>query len=263
MRLLMRLRAVENSAYERQYHYHLQGFIYNLLRGSIYDQIHNKEGYKFFCFSNVFPAKELHLNDIRTLIVSSPDSDFIKYLNEILQMFLDRGTEVRIGVMRFKIDSLHNLIVRLPDASPFGLVTGTPIIVRVRREKYKAYDSEAMKKYDYVYWRSDHPIDIFINQLENNLSKKYAQYHHTVNSIRSSETHDHKEAPEIPHLLSSFKFKKQISTRVFMRGFGQVVIGTLWEFVFNIDVNRNIIQFALDSGLGERNSLGFGFMNLL
>jgi CRISPR/Cas system endoribonuclease Cas6 (RAMP superfamily) len=26
--------------------------------------------------------------------------------------------------------------------------------------------------------------------------------------------------------------------------------------------DRNLVQFALDAGLGERNSLGFGFMNM-
>ena len=27
--------------------------------------------------------------------------------------------------------------------------------------------------------------------------------------------------------------------------------------------NKDIIEFSIDSGLGERNSLGFGFMNLI
>ena len=48
-----------------------------------------------------------------------------------------------------------------------------------------------------------------------------------------------------------------------MKGFNQVVIGTVWEFAFNPDFNPDLIQFALDAGLGERNSMGFGFMNLL
>lgn len=255
MRVVVRLRTVENNPYEMQYHYHLQGFIYNLLRGSIYDQIHDKQGYKFFCFSNIFPAKDLLENDVRTLIVSSPNGEFIKYLYEILQMSLDRGREVQVGSMKFKIDSLDKLIVKLPGSTPFGLITGTPIIIRIPKEKYKGYDFEQMKKqYDYVYWRSEHPIDIFITQLENNLLKKYARYRRVLTDSITQKA---------PRLFHIFKFKKQISTKVFMKGFDQVVIGTLWEFRFNADVNKDIIQFALDAGLGERNSLGFGFMNLL
>ena len=75
MRLLIKLLCAESSRYEMQYHYHLQGFIYNLLKGSKYDYMHDKEGYKFFCFSNIFPATEyLEKNDLRTLIISSPAS---------------------------------------------------------------------------------------------------------------------------------------------------------------------------------------------
>ena len=70
-------------------------------------------------------------------------------------------------------------------------------------------------------------------------------------------------------IFDIFKFKKQISTRVSINKFEQVIIGSIWEFIFNRihnnnnnNNNKDIIQFALDSGLGERNSLGFGFMNL-
>jgi CRISPR-associated endoribonuclease Cas6 len=243
-----------------QYHYHLQGFIYNLLKGSVYDQIHDKVGYKFFCFSNIFPAKDLQENDVRTLIVSSPDGEFIKYLYEILQLWFGREREVKVGTMKFKINSLEKLTVNLPGTTPFSLITGTPIIVRIPREKYNGYDfGQTKKKYDYVYWRSEHPIDIFITQLENNLSKKYAQFHSLTNSTSIVEP---RKDITTAQLFQKCKFKKQISTRIFMSGFDQVVIGTVCEFFIDASLSREIIQFALDSGLGERNSLGFGFMNM-
>jgi CRISPR-associated endoribonuclease Cas6 len=145
MRLLIKLRCIESGKYEMQYHYQLQGFIYNLIRGSMYDQIHNREGYKFFGFSNIFPAKDLRENDVRTLIISSLNSDFVEYLCGILQLSLSRGTQIKIGNMKFKIDSLRKLALRLPDMSPCSLITGTPI----PKEKYKAYDSQTTK-YDYI-----------------------------------------------------------------------------------------------------------------
>jgi CRISPR/Cas system endoribonuclease Cas6 (RAMP superfamily) len=37
------------------------------------------------------------------------------------------------------------------------------------------------------------------------------------------------------------------------------VIGTSWLFGF---ANPELAKFALDTGLGELNSLGFGFMNM-
>src|SRR5690242_7040108 len=103
MRLLIKLEATENAPYEMQYHYHLQGFIYNLLKGNKYDQMHDMGGNKFFSFSNIFPVNSLRQYDYRTLIISSPDKEFITYMYEMLQLLLDRGTIIKIGTMKFKI----------------------------------------------------------------------------------------------------------------------------------------------------------------
>jgi CRISPR-associated endoribonuclease Cas6 len=240
-----------------QYHYHLQGFIYNLLRGSKYHQIHDKEGYKFFCFSNIFPAKALEKGDLRTLIVSSPDNEFIAYLYEALQQW---SSDVKVGGMEFKIDFIEKLEVPLTH-SAFVMITGTPIIIRVPREKYKAYNIDPKGQYDYVYWRSDHPIDLFLSQIENNMMRKHAEYSRFDKPLgMKRETGNN--LPLI-HFIQKFRLKKQISTRVPMKGFDQVIIGTVWEFEFDTSANMDMIRFALDAGLGERNSLGFGFMNLI
>lgn len=262
MRLLIRLRCIERCLYEMQYHYHLQGFIYNLLKGSRYHYIHDKEGYKFFCFSNIFPIKDLEKDDLRTLIISSPVGEFIEYLYKMLSQ--SSQSQINIGCMKFRIDSAEKLVIKIPNNLPLTLTTGTPIIVRIPREKYGSYISGTRSKnYDYIYWRSDHPIDLFITQLENNLFKKYIEY--SVLAKDSPGKNENISATLQPSPLFSFfqkfKFKKQVSTRIFMKGFNQIVIGTLWEFGFNVSVNREMLQFALDSGLGERNSLGFGFMN--
>ena len=123
MRLVIKLRCTEDSPYEMQYH--LQGFIYNLLKGSKYDYIHNKEGYKFFCFSNIFPAKNLEKNDLRTLIISSPNNKFITYLHEVLQAGWNRR-EIKIGCMKFRLEYIDKLVQKVPHNRPVTLITGTP-----------------------------------------------------------------------------------------------------------------------------------------
>ena len=47
-----------------------------------------------------------------------------------------------------------------------------------------------------------------------------------------------------------------------MKNSEQIVIGTVWEFGFEGWEDKKLIKFALDAGLGERNSMGFGSMNL-
>jgi CRISPR-associated endoribonuclease Cas6 len=260
MRLLIKLRSVESSLYEMQYHYHLQGFIYNLLKGSKYHHIHNKEGYKFFCFSNIFPAMDLKENDLRTLIISSPDEEFISYLYELMQQLLIKIKEIKVGGMKFRIDSVNKLVAKLPNDQPFTLITGTPIVVRIPMEKYKRYVSEPPMNYDYIYWRFKQPVDLFISQLENNLLRKYNEYYGFYVDYNPNDKN--MTLPPFS-IIQKFKFKKQVSTKILMKGIEQIIIGTVWEFEFESCNNKRLIQFALDAGLGERNSLGFGFMNLL
>lgn len=242
-RLLIKLLAKETSPYEMEYNHHVQGLIYRHMMGSRYD-IHDKQGYKFFCFSNIFPFNDLRKNDKRSLIVSSPNHEFISYLYQQL------GYENRIdiGNMRFKIDHCDKLNVTIPNHNqPFSLITGTPIITRVRREKYEGI--EQLNHYEYVYWRMDHPLDLFITQLQDNLIKKYNNYFGL----------DIERQP----IFERCKFLKQVSTRLHMsadQSKEAIVIGTTWEFFF--EQANPLIQFALDAGLGELGSLGFGFMNL-
>jgi CRISPR/Cas system endoribonuclease Cas6 (RAMP superfamily) len=40
----------------------------------------------------------------------------------------------------------------------------------------------------------------------------------------------------------------------------QTIIATYWKFLF--DEDNELIRFGVDSGFGERNRLGFGFMNI-
>ena len=262
MRLVIKLNCTEYSRYEMQYHYLLQGFIYNLLKGSKYDYIHDKEGYKFFCFSNIFPASDLKKNDPRTMIISSPDNEFITYLHEALQGRDKR--EIKIGCMKFRLDYIDKLDRNVPHNRPVTLITGTPIIVRIPSKKYREHEITPENEYEYIYWRSDHPIELFISLVESSLLHKYSKYQEAKNAIKTTEIIKLASQRSSIPFFQRFKFKKQISTRIFMKGSEQVVIGTVWEFRFTVNLyNRDIIQFALDCGLGERNSLGFGFMNLL
>ena len=60
---------------------------------------------------------------------------------------------------------------------------------------------------------------------------------------------------------SEYKFKKQVSTKVHVHDTDVIIIGSLWELGFSDNIDESVQIFALDCGLGERNSLGFGFVN--
>jgi CRISPR-associated endoribonuclease Cas6 len=136
--------------------------------------------------------------------------------------------------------------------------TGTPIIIRIKKESSK--DLHNLKKdYEYFFWRITFPIELFIKQVTSNLVKKYLEY----NSISDLEKDNLDLYSNFFSFFQKFRYKKQVSNVVTMKGTSHIVISSLWEFGFEGREDKNIIKFALDCGLGERNSLGFGFLNLI
>ena len=58
----------------------VQGFIYDMLKGTPYGERHDEPRFKFFTFSDFFRDREGRFN----LLISSPDSEFIKTLSKKL-----------------------------------------------------------------------------------------------------------------------------------------------------------------------------------
>jgi len=102
-----------------------------------------------------------------------------------------------------------------------------------------------------VYWRKQHSFAAFVKQLEDNLKKKYREYH--------------EDEPTADPIFEQFIFKKQVCNHVILDGREVKVFGSNWEFIFNYLDNekQKILQFGLDCGFGELNSMGFGFMNVV
>lgn len=252
MRILIHLRSLGTFPYELAYHHDFQGFIYGLLRGTNYHFLHDKARYKFFCFSNLVPPTRVISQDsLKTLMVSSPDDAFIRTLQEKLMAHQDAS--VRLGNMRFKMTGAESvrLVLSPSAAEETALTSGTPIVVRIPSYRLEEYGIQPKRNYEFVYWRSEHTPTSFIKQLEENLWKKYCEYFSA------------KEQPNLT-LFEKLKFRKQVAVPLKMKGSESTVIGTLWEFHFGpIDERkRRLLEFGLDVGFGEMNSLGFGFMNV-
>ena len=246
MRVLVKLESAKSQPYEMEYHYHLQGFIYNLLKESKFSKIHDKEGYKFFCFSNVFPVDYQDEKEVRHMLISSPNPSFIKHITSCLQDRRNMQETIAIGSMQFLVKDAE--IVYISPKLPCTLMSSTPILIRIPKEKYERFGVKTRYPYRYLFWRKEHPLEMFVEQLEDSLCKKY-------NELTGLEV------PSEP-IIQKLKFKKQVSTKIFIKDTQQTVIGTLWEFSFNDTKHEEIIKFAFDAGFGERSSLGFGFLNL-
>jgi len=250
LRLLMRLRADSTFSYNHGYHHNLQGFIYRLMRRVGYDDLHDRKGCKFFSFSNVIPpTRTIEKGSIRSVVVASPDEDLIRTMQgELEEMW---GSDIKLGNMSFRLEGSRLFDIELPeDFHECTLIAGTPIVVRIPKYRLSQYEIDPARDYDYIYWRKEHTPTAFVNQLEENIVKKYKEYSSV--EVKSLQ------------IFEKLRFKKQVAVPLKMKGKETTVIGTLWEFHFQAlnGSKREILQFGLDAGFGEMNSLGFGFMNV-
>ena len=88
-----------------------------------------------------------------------------------------------------------------------------------------------------------------MKQLSENLIKKFNDFYGT----KLSEY----------ELFEQFVFRRVTATKVVIDGREYVLVGSMWEFQWDYmdETQRRVIEFGLDAGFGERNSLGFGFVN--
>jgi len=247
MRILVKLRSIGEFEYDLEYYSKIQAFIYKLIKGSAFDYIHSKVGYKFFCFSNIFPLGNIHAGELKKLLISSPSSHFIKYLYNRLRQF-SKNEYVRIGDMYFYVDSIRVFKVRIP-SSDFMILTSTPVIIRIPRKYFELYGIKVDKPW--VYWRMEYGLKSFMNMTRLNLFKKYSEFYG--------------EAPPTTDIYQQIKYVKSVAVYTNIDGTKVQFIGSLWRFRYTYIDNevRRILEFILDTGLGERNSLGFGFLNII
>ncbi|NCN64511.1 MAG: CRISPR-associated endoribonuclease Cas6 [Candidatus Altiarchaeum hamiconexum] len=243
MRLLIKLRNAKEQAYDLNYYHKLQGFIYSLLKDTSYSELHNHKGYKFFSFSNIFPMKTKK-HDERNLMIASPSGKFIDvFLGKISER---KDNLLHIGEYELELRGIKKIKPKIENKCT--LITGTPIVIRIPKENYEKYDID--EEHDSAFWKKKHSFEAFIKQLESNLFKKYNVFYNT-------------KINEIP-IFEQFIFKKPTVNHVIKGGMEHKVFGSILEFNFNYlnDSQIKILEFGIDTGFGEMNSLGFGFMNV-
>jgi CRISPR-associated endoribonuclease Cas6 len=247
MRLVLRLEASKEQVYDNNYNHHVQSFFYNLIKNTEFNHIHDfkviNESRQVtpFCFSNLFPYGNMKKEEVKNIIISSPSEKLIFLISDKINRI--KGS-VHFGGMHFHV--IDSNLFHTTISYPLVIISATPIIVRIPQHLYQNYDLNVKHPYDYVYWRQDYPIELFLNQLRTNLKRKFVNYYQNV-------------GPSI--FFSKFAFERQVSRKVTIRGMTQTIIATYWKFWFEED--NEIIKFAIDAGFGEKNRLGFGFVNTM
>ncbi len=235
----------------------MQGLIYNHFLGTAFEGLHDKHGYKFFSFSNIFvpnsgKAKREFKNEIRegekcNWIMASPSHNLINTLKDKFAAKIGNLEKVSVGGAEFRVVCAKPVNARIGENAL--IKSATPIVVRIPQGMYANYSLQS--ELSYLYWRPEMDFNAFIKQLEENLFKKYNEYNGT--------------AIEKFPLFEAFRFKKATTSQIVEEGRDIPMHGSIWEFQFSALTNmqRKILEFGMDCGFGERNTLGFGFVNVM
>ena len=91
------------------------------------------------------------------------------------------------------------------------------------------------------------------------MEKKILQFRSDHQPNRDFQKSEGSILPEVV----SYRFLRVVSKPIIMKEERQQVIGSLWdlEFMPQTGIEAKNFEFAVDCGFGERNALGFGFMN--
>ena len=244
MRLLLTLRSNkgvdQRQAFEK-YFTAMHGFAYNKLSSSnSFKRLHETDGFKGFCFGNLFPVKNNRLieNKEYSVVITSPLPKIIETLffqikeEEMLNVGEFSFTVMRVQLQRFKI-------------KPSDVLETMTLINVTKHDNGKI---RALKFKDKGY----------LEHLRKNLVHKYNQF----NEVKVLDNFDLFKNIEI----KLRKGRNELSIPIFFynkeknKRFN--IIGNKLVFHIN-DVSEEqlkVLQFCFDAGFGERNSYGMGFM---
>ena len=253
MRILVRLSARMDAEYDNAHHAKLRGRLWGALRGTGYDDHHDREEPSPFCFSLVFPPHDMQEGDERMVLMASPEEELLTHVARDLQ---DRP-ELNVGEMPFTVE---NLQVLSPDVGEPGtqgsLETGTGVVVRIPPWQRETYGIDEGQGDTATFWRPEHTIEPFRKQVVANLDRKYGLYGPGYGTGPSDVPGD---------LFEEYEFLKQYALPVDVtHGQRMTYVVSKWRFGYTVrdDDHRRHLNLALDCGIGERNALGFGFLNI-
>lgn len=221
------------------YNYILHEMILNCMGKEGYKSlIHDKRyeyknrGYKLFTFSNLYGNFEMNREnstityfDKANFTVSSPDYTFLNYLiNSVL-----KNREFKMGWNDIKIKKIENSNAHLGKCEE--IYTKSPIVA------YKTLEDDKKRKTLYY---SPYEEE-FEEVLKENLINKYK----AIYGYKPDESQ---------FKIKALENKKPKSSSINYQG--QIIKG--WNGEFLMEGSPELLQIAYDTGLGLKNSQGFG-----
>lgn len=241
MRLEIILKGKNNFKVPFNYNHILSAIIYNKIADlNFANELHSSKSFKFFTFSQIYIPKRRIVKDgiiakdgVISFYISSPNDFLIKSL---VDGFLE-DLEISFQNQKLTIQKIEAL--KTPEfSSKSEFKTLAPIIVRTKKE----IDGE-LKIWDLA------PSDKFFKSLKNNLIKKYIKFNNLTKTDKKI------------NIYSDMNFVKR--KRISINKGNATTHHRAYMMDLILEGDLDLIEFAYDVGIGEKNSMGFGMIKLL
>ena len=238
MRLKIYLKGKKNLKIPFNYNHILSAIIYNKIADLDFAyELHTSNSFKFFTFSEInFNKKPLIDNGLIAqdgrinFYLSSPNDFLIKTL---VDGFLE-NLEIKFKNETVKIEKIEAL-QNLDFKNKVEFKTISPIIIRSKKNidgKEKIWDMA--------------PCDDYFKAIENNLIKKYLVFNDLNETDKKIKAYSEMANVKRKRIAID-KGEKTTYHRAYMM-----------DLILEGDID--LIEFAYDVGLGEKNSMGFGMI---
>lgn len=248
------LDAQADAVYQTSFHNKLRGRLWRALQDTRFSEEHGDSEPMGLSFSNIFPWGEISKGDERTLLVASPREGLLAAIAEDLQT--DR--EFNVGEMPFTVSDLTSLEVDVGEPGTRGVIeTATGVVVRLYEHHRDEYGIEGDFGDAPTYWQPEFTIEPLRDALSENLQRKHERF--APEYVPGPEDVD---GPLFDgfDLIKTYALPTTVSEGVELE-----LVVSKWRFDYRVrdDTHRKHLNLALDTGVGGRNGLGFGFVNIV
>lgn len=233
MRALLNLNPRRDTEYQQDYNHNMRGYLYQLLEDE-YPDVHGNHKEIPFTFSNFFPPTPI-LDDETKVIIASHNRE---YLSEVAHG-ISKDEEINIGEMPFWLDSINVFDVSADNSGKL-------------RTEHGVYCTVESDRNQPTYWKEKHGVDTFKTRIEESLDWKVDHMTRYDSNARDFPVFN------TLHLRNTYARPVNIETDSEI-----TVVLSDWKLEYDIrtDMHRKYINLALNTGIGWKNTLGFGFVN--
>lgn len=240
--------------------YKLRGAIWSALEGTTYEKLHEQSDTPTFTFSNIFPVdgyqsvnESVAEGTPSMFLISSPHPSL---LDTVAAAFNSKN-KLEIGDSVFTIDRIETRDIDVGRIGDTGtLKTQTGLYLRLPPEKQEEYGLDTAYSNSTISWTPEYGMEVFRDRVLDNVKWKLQSIDPTM-----------QETPEtFQQLFDSVSIKTTFEANVNVsEDYTYVFYPSVCTFNYTVtsQEHRKWLNTLLDTGLGWRNPLGFGFLNLV